>query len=197
MTEFLSARVSVQILSKHLLVDALGYTNVVGEVKNMGTQNVDFVQLTGTFYNSTNHVTGTDFTFTMLSILTPGEQSPFKITDLTKGLVVGHYKVAVTDASYTTDQPNTSLKVQGTSSNIDQIGYFHALGEVTNTASTTAKSVMVVLTFYNSTGGVVDASFTFTSPSDLNAGETGSFDSPTNVNVNMISSFVAEAQEGI
>jgi len=163
----------------------------------MGTQNVDLAVLTATFYDSSNNGIGNGLAFAHVSILTPGEKSPFKVTDKTKGLVVNHYSVAVTSASYTTDQPNTKLKVKGTSSNIDQIGSYHALGEVANTGSTTAKSVEVIVTFYNSTGGVVDTGLTFTSPSDLNAGATGPFDAPTNTNVSAISSFVAQAQEGV
>jgi hypothetical protein len=176
-------------------VDSIGYTHVVGEVQNIGTQNLDFIQLTATFYASNSSVVDTGLAYTLMSILTPGQKSPFDVTTARQNVIVDHFSLSVSDASVTTDQPNTKMKVQGATSHADQIGYYHVVGEVTNIGTTTANNVKVIVTYYDSAGKVVDVGFTFTSPANLQAGETGSFDSSTNHSVNTISSFVVQVQD--
>lgn len=194
-TKAVFARDFVQILSQSSFV-VIGYTNVVGEVKNIGPQNLDFVQVTVTFYDGQNNVIGTAFSFTSMRILTPNQKSPFKVISTKTNLIADHYTVAISDASFTTNQPNTSLKIQGATSNVDQIGYYHVVGQVTNTGSATASFVEVVVTFYDSGGKVIDTTFTFTSPTDLRQNEMGSFDANTRTNVNSIASFAAQVQAG-
>jgi hypothetical protein len=188
------ARNCVEILSKNQYVDSVGYTHIVGEVKNNGTTNLDFVQITATFYSSNGSVLDTNFAFTMMNILTPNQKSPFDVLSAKQGVAADHYSVTVTDASETTDQPDLALVVQGTTSSIDQVGYYHVLGEVKNTGNSTASLVEVVVTLHDSSGNVVDATLSFTTPSDLQAGESGSFDSITSQSASSISTFTVQAQ---
>lgn len=179
-----------------MFVDSIGVTNVAGEVVNQGTSNVDFVQITVTFFDAKNNVLYTETTFTMMNILTPNQKSPFVALSTKSNLGADHYSVVVSDASYTTTGP-ANLTVQGTTSNIDQIGYYHVVGQVTNAGTTTSSFTQLVVTFYDSSGKVIDAATTFSSPTDLQAGETGSFDALTPTSVNLISSYVVQAQSGL
>jgi hypothetical protein len=57
-----------------------GYLHIVGEVENGLSRSIDFVKVTGTFYDASNKVIGTDFTFTDPDTLEAGETAPFDLT---------------------------------------------------------------------------------------------------------------------
>jgi len=129
-----------------------------------------------------------------MSILTPSQKSPFDVYSLTQN--IDHYTTAVTDASVTSSQPNTHLVIQGTAHNIDQSGYYHVTGQITNTGTENANSVVAVVTLYGANGKVVAVALSSTSPPILQPSEMGSFDAETSSNVNSISSFVVQAESG-
>jgi hypothetical protein len=87
----------VNILSHSAHEDG-GYLHVVGEVKNGLSRSIDFVKVTGTFYDAGNSVIGTDFTFTDPSTLEAGETAPFDLslyTDAVNPGDVADYKLRV------------------------------------------------------------------------------------------------------
>jgi hypothetical protein len=51
---------SVEILSHMGYLDSAGNYHVVGEVQNVGTQAVNFIQVTAAFYDSRNRVSARD-----------------------------------------------------------------------------------------------------------------------------------------
>jgi hypothetical protein len=74
-----SASGSVQVVSTSQWgPDVLGLEHFVGEVVNNTSTNESLVQLNLGFYNSSGTLLGTDFTFTSLDDLAPGEKSPFE-----------------------------------------------------------------------------------------------------------------------
>jgi hypothetical protein len=80
----------VNILTHCGWIDSLGYYHVVGEVQNAGSGAEDFVQVTATFYDSSNTVIAVEYTYTTLSVILPGRKSPFEIilTDTTQSAKV-------------------------------------------------------------------------------------------------------------
>jgi hypothetical protein len=75
-----------------------GYLHVVGEVENGLSRSIDFVKVTGTFYDANNSVIGTDFTFTDPNTLEVGETAPFDLTLFTDAVNPGEvasYKIRV------------------------------------------------------------------------------------------------------
>lgn len=54
------------------------WLHVRGEVKNTGTTQAEYVKLIVTLYNTDGKVVGTDYTYTSLDIVQPGETSPFE-----------------------------------------------------------------------------------------------------------------------
>jgi len=64
--------------SSHL--DDIGSYHIVGEVTNQGNEKATFVKVSGAFYNSSNTVVASDFTFTDPQDLEPGQTTPFDIT---------------------------------------------------------------------------------------------------------------------
>jgi hypothetical protein len=87
----------VDILSHNAREDR-GYLHIVGEVENGSSRSIDFVKVTGTFYDTSNSVIGTDFTFTDPSTLEAGETAPFDLTlytDAVNPSDVASYKLRV------------------------------------------------------------------------------------------------------
>ena len=75
---------SLRILSQYAYVEpnqiSNGILHVIGEVINESNQTARFVKVVATFYDQNNQVIGTDYTYTTLSELSPGQKSPFEIS---------------------------------------------------------------------------------------------------------------------
>jgi hypothetical protein len=86
----------IEILSHSSYTDTLGYLHVVGEIQNNTPANIQFVKVTGTFYDSNNQVVGTDFTYSNPSDIGPGQKAPFELTLLSASIPVtqiDHYNL--------------------------------------------------------------------------------------------------------
>jgi hypothetical protein len=71
---------------------------VVGEVENGLGRAINFVKVTGTFYDANKQVLGTDFVFTDPNSLEAGETAPFDMTLFTDAVdpsQVASYKLRV------------------------------------------------------------------------------------------------------
>ena len=186
----------VNILSSCGWLDSAGYYHVSGEVENVGDVPVNFVKVTATFYDSNDTVIATSFSYTMLKILLPGRKSPFDVllTDTGQAVKVHHYSLSVTSSP--ADSIPVGLEILSNSSYVDTVGYLHVVGEIKNIEAETATYVMVIATFYNSTGHVVAAAFTYSDPTDIDSGQTAPFEillTDTD-RVSLVDSYVLTAQ---
>ena len=74
---------SLSILSHRVSTDEIfddPTMDIDGEVQNIGTETLDFVKVTATFYDQTNSILGSDFTYTEPYTLEPGQTAPFKVS---------------------------------------------------------------------------------------------------------------------
>jgi hypothetical protein len=74
---------SLTILSQRVSTDEIldePTMDINGEIQNNGTQSIDFVKVTATFYDQSNSILGSDFTYTRPTTLEPGQSAPFKVT---------------------------------------------------------------------------------------------------------------------
>lgn len=69
----------VKIASSNDFIDSLGFLHVVGEVENNSPSNIQFVKVSGTFYDSNNQVVGTGLTYTDPSDIGSGQKAPFEL----------------------------------------------------------------------------------------------------------------------
>ena len=89
----------IKIASSNDFIDSIGYLHVVGEVENNSPSNIQFVKVSGTFYDSNNQVVATDFTYTNPSDIGPGGKAPFDLTLLSASIPISqidHYNLQVT-----------------------------------------------------------------------------------------------------
>jgi len=171
-----STTAQANILTHSGWIDSIGYYHISGEAENVGDSALKFVKITATFYDSSESVVATSFTYTSLKVLLPGRKSPFEVLLVytTQAAKVHHYSLS-TEYSITSPIP-TSLEILSHNSFVDIINYKHVVGEVRNIAGSTATYVKVAVTFYDSAGHVVATSFTFSSPSDIDAGQKAPFE---------------------
>lgn len=166
----------ISILSHSSYVDSYGWLHVVGEVQNNGTVALNSVEITATFYNSSNTVVGTEYTYSDIDTINVEEKSPFEILFMEDTQVpkIDHYTLATDFTTTTTLTP--ALEMLSNSSYTDTDGWMHIVGEIQNNDTATANYVMVCATLYDSGGKVVLTGYTYTDPYDINSGDTAPFE---------------------
>ncbi len=168
---------SAEILSSSNYYDSINYNHIVGEIQNTGNVNLEYVKIVVTFYDASNIVVGTTFTYTEHDILIPQQKSPFK-TNIASSDFTGtptNYTLQLT-YSATNNNPYNGLEILSNSDSTDSIGWNHIVGEVKNTGSQTANYVKLIVTYYDSGGDVVGTTFTFTDPLTLTSDQTAPFE---------------------
>ena len=163
------------MILSHTSYTSIGYFHVVGEVQNTLSTNIEYVEIIATFYDSSDTVIGTAFTFTYMDILKPNQKSPFDLSSYPDEITPASYKLTV-DYLTTSEQPLSGLAILSHTPSVDSLGYHKIVGEVKNNADKEADFVQIVGTYYDSAGKVIGASYTFTNPEDLGVGDTAPFE---------------------
>jgi hypothetical protein len=179
------ARVTVRNASWH--VDPGGYAVVAGEVVNESDRPVGLVRIEASLYGASGQLLEEGAGYSCLTTVPAGSDSPFEV--LVFGATAGIESVELTVAQFFDppfiDAP-TGLQGQVTNVYTDAIGMLHAAGSVTNNSGTGYKLVKACVAFYNDTGGVFRAKYSYTQPNILGPSATGTFDAsikPLGVNI--------------
>jgi hypothetical protein len=158
-------------------ISSTGTLHIVGEVVNPFPQPVQFVEITADLYSSSGVLLTTDFTFSRLSVIPAGEDSPFHVLVFDPPPGVDRYTLSVTDYRKPSfDSPVSGLAVSITNSYTSSSGTLHLVGTVTNSSTTTYKFVEPIAALYDSSGTVIRTDSTFTKPDTLAPGQAGTFD---------------------
>jgi hypothetical protein len=165
---------AVTVVSQSSFVDSVGTDNIVGEVRNDGSTDLEQVTVDFSFMNAANQVLGTDSTNAMVERLAPGEKSPFLLT-FSKPAGYDHSVISVT-ASDAAAPPNHNFTTALPNEFNDGFGLHHIAGTVRNDNTIDADFVNVVLTFYNAGGQVVDAASEFVDDDTIAPGATSTID---------------------
>jgi hypothetical protein len=156
--------------------DGSGYLHIVGEVQNQGTGNIEYVKVVATYYDQQHNVVGTDYSYSELDILVPGQKAPFDIGSYPDELQsVASYRVQASCLT-TTDEPYQGLNILSHAPRTDSYGYYKIVGEVRNTGGATVEYIKLVATYYDSAGNVMGTDFTYTELDQLGAGQTSPFE---------------------
>lgn len=166
----------VSVLSHSSYTDTIGAYWIHGEALNNTGSNVQFVKIVTNLYDANNTLVGTDFGYTALDILKPGQRSPFSVLVLDPPANLHHYTLQVEHRT-TTEQPLGGLVVVSTGDRDARIsGARYIFGEVRNDSGGPARFVKLVATLYNAQGTVVQTDFTYTSLERLESGQASSFE---------------------
>lgn len=145
--------------------------HIAGEVLNDGTSSVSDVLVTLTLRGSAGNALATVQRTTVLSLLAPGERSPFGY-GFAPPAGYDHTTVDGVAATETTAQANRSFTLTSTIGAPDPAGYRQVDGTVRNDNTTTAVDVIIGLTFYDGADQVVGVAAV--NPDD--GGSSGTYD---------------------
>jgi len=188
-----SAALQISLLSEHTWTDSAGYPHCVGEVKNTGSSNADFIRVSLNEYDASDHLLATDFTYTLVSTLAPSYKSGFEDIITAPPTGFDHCTVAGISAE-AGGTVNYNFSTNITNVFTDQAGYRHYVGTVTNNNYSQADFVRVNFTFYAGGMNTVDADFTYIetdSSASLPPGGTASFEELESPDAPAASSYAA------
>jgi len=177
------ATAELNILNDTGYLDDFGYYRVLGEVKNVGDQAVEWWDIKASFYNASDNLLCTEVFHTsmvstgVLDTINPSRKSPFEIVLYNEVLAseVDHYSVTVLSYKVTAIKP-IGLKILKNSSYIDEWGDLIINGTIKNIGTLTAESVNVVATYYDAGGNVIAFSYCYTNPSHIEPSLTFPFE---------------------
>jgi hypothetical protein len=155
--------------------DSLGDLHIVGQLQNNFTFPIQFVQITGTVYDSNHQLVATSDTYTDMDVLNPGAKSGFDILFTNVPTGASSYAVSASYQQASAPKPQ-ALSISVGHQNIDSINAYHLLGEVTNQGNNTATFVKVSAVLFDANHRIIDVVNTFTSPNNLQPGQTAPFD---------------------
>ncbi len=149
-----------------------GYLHVIGEVRNDTNGNVGQIKVTASLLDQQRKPYMSVSSLTYLSLLEPGERSPFDV--LFQGVTTyGEYQLDLSWDS-TSATSKTKLQIRQTS-NTDKDGFYWLNGEVDNAGVQKAEDILLVGGFYDNDGKIIAVSIGFPDVVPLAAGESSPF----------------------
>lgn len=152
------------------------YYHIVGEMFNSTDDWLEYVRIVATFYDASGTMIGSDFAYTELDVIPPGDRGVFDlgVDASTVGGDVASYDLQVQG------RPPLNIPYQGlvveVSNQYEQRDYWHLEGLVRNAGGSDCEYVRVVAGFYDSTDNIVGVSFTYTKIDVVAAGSQAPFD---------------------
>ena len=147
-----------------VLAENAGDLVAVGEIQNVGSDVIGYVDVAGAAFNSTGGVLNKNEVPADGYNLLPGQEAPFYIDFLPEASVTGDntyisnvtkISVNVSYVSDTNSTPYTDLTVPtSTVSASDATGTFTVSGTVQNKGTQTVSNVVVITSFYNASGQI-------------------------------------------
>jgi hypothetical protein len=165
----------VYVLPNHSHYETIiDYLHIVGEVWNNTNDNLTFLKISANFFNSSNQLVDTDFTYTYLDTLPAGDKTCFSIS-LPEPSNWDYYEFEY-PSFHTDGSPLPNLTILNDSGSInDTFGWYEIIGQVRNDHGSRVEFVSPVGTLYDSSGTVMDCGFTYVNNTDLEAGQISSF----------------------
>ena len=165
----------IPVLSSSTYTTGTGSRYIVGEVRNDNAHNVEFVKITARFLDAAGNLLGSEFAYTRLDILTPGQRSPFAVTSLNPPDRYHHYALEV-EASATQRQPLAGLTIVNPDDQpVGPSGSRSISGQVRNDSGGAVEALQIVATVYDQSGTVVATDVVNAQRPQLAAGATSQF----------------------
>lgn len=147
----------------------------MGEVLNGMNFPVFNVRVIGSFFDSSNNLVGAQETLTLLPRIATELSSPFKLQANNSAGNIDHYELTLAwDDISIVDQQELTINSQQERKD----GGLTIVGELQNGGSVSVKDVVVVVTFYNDAGEVMDVYQGSVNKSTLAPEETAEYTIP-------------------
>jgi hypothetical protein len=163
---------NVYVVSSSAYTDTMPFLHVVGEVINNTSGNVSSVRVTCVLRNAGGAVVRMEYTYTMIDVLAPGQKAPFQVWFYDYPDYAS-YDLTVTYSS--TSQPaRTGVSVLS-SSTWPEGSTLYLVGEVQNNTTGNVGSTKVAVTYYDASGRVTNADYTYVLLNVLGPDQKGPF----------------------
>jgi hypothetical protein len=168
LTVSLPADVPLELSNVYSLVS--GSTHyVVGEIKNTGNKNLEYVKVAACYYGATGNIIDAKISYIPVDILKPNQISPFIFT---RGVAseVASYEAVVSSFSVTEEEPYMDFECSNHRWSDPQV-----FGWVKNTGSMNAMSINVHVFIYDASGKAVGYGSGYAFRNILKPGEESPF----------------------
>jgi hypothetical protein len=142
---------------------------VVGEIKNTGSENLEYVKVAIGYYDAVGNTIDAEISYIPIDILTPNQISLFMF-ERTPAAEVARYEVVVSNFFDTEEEPYMNFECSNHRWNDPNI-----VGMVKNTGSMNARSVNVHVFFYDASGKPLGYGSNYISANILESGENFPF----------------------
>lgn len=170
-----TADAAVTVISSSFYRSSTGALHTVGEVENRTGGPVTLVKINVTYYDEAGAAVMTDFGFTFVETLLPGETSPFDVVTLRGSPAAVRFETSV-ESTPTRTVLQRGLEATVTSAATSSTGTLHVVGELRNTGDTTARYVKIIVALYDEAGIVIRSEFGYSAREQIEAGSTAPFD---------------------
>lgn len=147
--------------------------HAVGILKNVGASNIKFVEVTVTFYDSSDNVVANEFTFADLEIIQPNETSPFSISLTSSTDNFDRYELLI-EWNETSETPIRSLVVTQANIDKDRSGA-NLIGQIRNDSDQNLEYVQAVYLCRDDDGRLIDAGSTYVDADVVAPGVSSAF----------------------
>ena len=150
---------SVEILDYSYYIDMFGNLIVVGEVQNVGTKVLNYVDIAGRITSSDGSQAQWENRVLGLYLL-PQQKAPFYLQFSRQSASYGSWfgvnllnvELIAYRAPETTKYQYQNVKVTTHQGSANSVGEYWVNGELKNTGTQTASNITIVATYYNSSG---------------------------------------------
>lgn len=155
--------------------NSIDYLVIIGEVQNNTSDYLEFVRVAANLFNGSGILVGTDFTYTTLDVLAPGDKTCFTL--LLEEPANWSYVEFEAPTYWTDADPLPAMTIirglEGYDSGFD---WYRIIGQIRNDSANNLEFVKAVATAYDGSGRVVDCDFTYVNADVLAPGAASSFD---------------------
>lgn len=168
--------------------------HVVGEVSNVGTANLELLNVTASFYAQDNALIGSSSSYVFLDVLLPSRKAPFEVVWVgVSAKQIQNYSLNLKFNDYVLEKP-LALQILENTVYKDEAGFTKVNGTIRNLGRSNATAVRVATTFYDTQGGVIGVAQGYTSPSTIAPDNTQSFELELSHKINNFSNYNLAAE---
>ncbi len=160
---------NVEILNYSWYILEQGAVVIVGEVQNIGPNNLEYIRLQAVVYTKDGEPQAVGYRAAYSEQIQPQQKAPFQIYIFSEtsntgdlswvSIGIDHVSFLVVEADVTEDYQYQDLEITASTNNIASDGSFMVSGSLRNTGDRIAGRPWVVATFYNATGHVIATGF--------------------------------------
>jgi len=165
------------LISDASYIDEFGFLHIVGEVQNNFTTSWEFVEIRATIYDASGTAVSIANGFADISVLRPAERSSFEVVleNADQSSKADNYRLLV-NGEHAVIEKNAVLEVIEGDNFIDELGFYHVIGEIRNSGTATATAVEVSAALYDEQRKVLATVRGLAIPPDIAAGQSAAYE---------------------